>query len=151
MKVLVQRVSSASVRVEGAVVGSIARGLLVFLGIEKGDTEADAAWNAAKTAALRIFPDEAGRMNLSVVDIGGEALVVSQFTLASSTRHGNRPSFEAAAEPALARGLYEHFVEALRGRGMTVATGSFRTMMDVALVNEGPVTILLDPKERSTP
>ena len=147
MKVLIQRVSSASVRVEGAIVGSMARGLLVFLGVEKGDTEADAAWNAAKTAALRIFPDDAGRMNRSVIDIGGEVLVVSQFTLASSTRHGNRPSFETAAPPAVAQGLYERFIEALRGRGITVATGSFRAMMDVALVNDGPVTILLDPKD----
>ena len=149
MKVLIQRVSSASVSVEGAVVGAIARGLLVFLGIEKGDTEAEAGWNAAKTAALRIFPDEAGRMNLSVSDIGGEVLVVSQFTLAGSTRRGNRPSFEAAAEPAVAVGLYESFVAALRRRGLAVATGSFRAMMDVALVNDGPVTILLDPKDAS--
>jgi D-tyrosyl-tRNA(Tyr) deacylase len=149
VKVLIQRVSSASVSVDGAVVGAIGRGLLVFLGIEKGDSEADAAWNAAKTALLRIFPDEAGRMNRSVEDVQGEVLIVSQFTLASSTRRGNRPSFETAAEPALARPLYERFVEALRVRGLSVATGSFRAMMDVMLVNDGPVTILLDPKDAS--
>jgi D-tyrosyl-tRNA(Tyr) deacylase len=151
VKVLIQRVSSASVRVDGALVGSIGRGLLVFLGVQKGDSEADAAWNAAKTALLRIFPDEAGRMNRSVEDVRGEVLVVSQFTLASSTRRGNRPSFETAAEPALARPLYERFVEALRDRGLPVATGSFRAMMDVMLVNDGPVTILLDPKDASPP
>ena len=147
MKVLVQRVSKAEVEVDGAIVGSIARGLLVFLGVEKDDTAEAAAWNAAKTAALRIFPDEAGRMNRSVSDIGGEILVVSQFTLASSTRRGNRPSFEAAAEPEAAKTLYETFVAELRRSGLTVATGSFRAMMQVSLTNDGPVTILLDPRD----
>jgi len=150
VKVLIQRVSSASVHVEGATIGSIGCGLLVLLGIENGDTEGDAAWNAAKTAALRIFPDDAGRMNRSVEDVGGAVLVVSQFTLASSTRRGNRPSFETAAPPALARDLYERFVDALRGRGLTVATGSFRAMMQVTLVNDGPVTILLDPRDAAS-
>jgi D-tyrosyl-tRNA(Tyr) deacylase len=147
LKVLVQRVSRASVRVEGAVVGSIASGLVVFLGVENGDTEADASWNAAKTAMLRIFADDEGRMNRSLEDVRGSALVVSQFTLAASTRRGNRPSFESAAQPELARGLYERFVQALRERGLVVATGSFRAMMEVELVNDGPVTILLDPRE----
>ncbi len=142
-----QRVSRASVRVEGDVVGSIASGLLVFLGVENGDTEADASWNAAKTAMLRIFPDDEGRMNRSLEDVRGSALVVSQFTLAASTRRGNRPSFESAAQPEIARPLYERFVQALRERGLVVATGSFRAMMEVELVNEGPVTILLDPRE----
>ena len=151
MKVLIQRVSRASVRVAGADVGSIGRGLLVFLGVENGDTDADAEWNAAKTAALRIFPDEAGRMNLSLGDVAGAALVVSQFTLAASTRRGNRPSFEAAAAPELARPIYERFVAALRAHGVAVATGSFRALMEVELVNDGPVTILLDPRDAAAP
>jgi D-tyrosyl-tRNA(Tyr) deacylase len=147
LKALIQRVSRASVRVEGAVVGSIAGGLLVFLAVEAGDTEMDATWNAAKTAMLRIFPDDDGRMNRSVEDTGGAVLVVSQFTLAASTRRGNRPSFESAAEPDIARALYERFVQALRERGLVVATGSFRALMEVELVNDGPVTILLDPRQ----
>jgi len=147
MRVLLQRVSRASVRVDGATVGSIARGLVVFLGVEEGDDDGDAVWNAAKTAQLRIFPDAEGRMNLSVLDIEGAVLVVSQFTLAASTRRGRRPSFESAAKPELARRLYERFVAALRERGLVVATGTFRAMMDVELVNDGPVTVLLDPRE----
>jgi len=150
LRVLLQRVSSASVRVDGAIVGSIARGLLVFLGVENGDQVEDAEWNAAKTAEIRIFPDEAGRMNLDVEEIQGAVLVVSQFTLAASTRRGRRPSFETAAAPAIAERLYEHFVAALRGRGLVVATGTFRAMMEVALVNDGPVTILLDPREATS-
>jgi len=147
LRVLLQRVSRASVRVDGATVGSIARGLLVFLGVEDGDDAEEAAWNAAKTAELRIFPDDEGRMNLSVEEIRGALLVVSQFTLAASTRRGRRPSFESAAGPEVAQHLYEHFVTALRGRGLVVATGTFRAMMEVELVNDGPVTILLDPRE----
>lgn len=147
MKVLLQRVSRASVRVAGETVGSIGRGLVVLLGVERGDSAEDAHWNAAKTAELRIFPDEDGRMNRSVEDVHGAVLVVSQFTLASSTRKGRRPSFDAAAEPALAKEIYERFVDALAARGLTVATGTFRAMMDVELVNDGPVTILLDPRE----
>jgi len=147
MRVLLQRVSRASVRVDGATVGSIARGLVVFLGVEEGDDDGDAVWNAAKTAQLRIFPDAEGRMNLSVLDIEGAVLVVSQFTLAASTRRGRRPSFESAAKPELARRLYERFVAALWERGLVVATGTFRAMMDVELVNDGPVTVLLDPRE----
>jgi len=147
LRVLLQRVSRAAVRVDGATVGSIARGLLVFLGVEDGDDAEEAAWNAAKTAELRIFPDDEGRMNLSVEEIRGALLVVSQFTLAASTRRGRRPSFESAAGPEVAQHLYEHFVTALRGRGLVVATGTFRAMMEVELVNDGPVTILLDPRE----
>ena len=147
MRVLLQRVSRASVRVDGATVGSIARGLVVFLGVEEGDDVSDAVWNAAKTAQLRIFPDAAGRMNLGVVDIEGAVLVVSQFTLAASTRRGRRPSFASAAGPELAQRLYERFVAALRERGLVVATGTFRAMMEVELVNDGPVTVLLDPRE----
>jgi len=147
MRVLLQRVSRASVRVDGATVGSIARGLVVFLGVEEGDGVEDAVWNAAKTAQLRIFPDVTGRMNLGVLDIQGAVLVVSQFTLAASTRRGRRPSFESAAEPELAKRLYDRFVAALREHGLVVATGTFRAMMEVELVNDGPVTVLLDPRE----
>ncbi len=147
MKVLLQRVSRGSVRVDGSVVGSIARGLVVFLGVEDGDTAEDAAWNADKTADLRIFADDAGRMNRSVLDIRGAVLAVSQFTLAASTRRGRRPSFPSAALPDVAERIYERYVAALRGRGLVVATGTFRAMMEVELVNDGPVTILLDPRE----
>jgi len=151
VKVLVQRVSRAAVRVDGAVVGSIARGLLVYLGVENGDTVEDATWNAAKTAQLRIFPDDAGRMNLGLEEIEGAVLVVSQFTLAASTRRGRRPSFESAGDPELAQPLYERFVAGLRERGLVVATGTFRAMMEVESVNDGPVTILLDPREAISP
>lgn len=149
MRVLIQRVSRATVRVGGATVGSIARGLVVFLGVERGDDENDAVWNAAKTAQLRIFPDAAGRMNLDVSETSGAVLVVSQFTLAASTRRGRRPSFESAAEPEAAQRLYERFVEALRERGLVVATGTFRAMMEVELVNDGPVTFLIDSEKVS--
>ena len=151
MKILVQRVSRAEVRVDGAVVGSIGRGLLVFVGVETGDTQRDAAWFAAKTAEIRIFPDAEGKMNRSLEEVGGEALVVSQFTLAASTRRGRRPSYDAAAPPEVARAVYESFVDALRRRGIATATGTFRAMMEVELVNDGPVTILLDPKDASVP
>jgi D-tyrosyl-tRNA(Tyr) deacylase len=151
VKVLVQRVSRAAVRVDGVTVGSIARGLVIFIGVEQGDSVEDAEWNAAKTADIRIFPDAEGRMNLSVEEIRGAVLVVSQFTLAASTRRGRRPSFEAAASPERARELYERFVTVLKDRGLVVATGTFRAMMDVELVNAGPVTILLDPKAATLP
>ena len=151
MRVLVQRVSRAEVRVDGAVVGSIGRGLLVYLGVESGDTVEDATWNAAKTAQLRIFPDDAGRMNLGFEEIEGAVLVVSQFTLAASTRRGRRPSFESAGGPELAQPLYERFIASLRERGLLVATGTFRAMMEVESVNVGPVTILLDPREAASP
>jgi len=151
VRVLVQRVSRAAVRVDGATVGSIGRGLLVYLGVENGDDVEDATWNAAKTAQLRIFPDDAGRMNRSLEDIEGAVLVVSQFTLAASTRRGRRPSFESAGEPELAQRLYERFIASLRERGLVVATGTFRAMMEVESVNDGPVTILLDPRETTSP
>lgn len=147
MRVLLQRVSRASVRVDGTTVGSIGHGLLVLLGVEPGDTKDDAAWYAAKTAELRIFADACGLMNLSVEEVGGGVLVVSQFTLSASTRRGRRPSFASAAAPALAQPLYESYVAALRTRGLTVATGRFRAMMEVESINDGPVTILLDPRE----
>jgi D-tyrosyl-tRNA(Tyr) deacylase len=151
LKVLIQRVSRAVVRVDGAIVGSIGRGLLVYLGVEDGDGDDDATWNAAKTAQLRIFPDDAGRMNRSVEEISGAVLVVSQFTLAASTRRGRRPSFESAGSPDLALRLYERFIASLRERGLDVATGTFRAMMDVESINVGPVTLLLDPREASSP
>ena len=149
MRAVVQRVSSASVSIEGAVVGSIGPGLLVLLGVAEGDTPADGAWLAQKIAQLRIFADEADRMNRSVQDIAGGVLVVSQFTLFASTRKGTRPSFNAAAAPELANSLYQDFVrqlEALLGR--PVPTGRFGAMMKVALVNDGPVTLLIDTKTR---
>jgi D-tyrosyl-tRNA(Tyr) deacylase len=151
VKVLLQRVRRAEVRVDGAPVGSIGPGLLVFLGVERGDGDAEAAAYAAKTAELRIFPDDKGRMNRDVREAGGALLVVSQFTLAASTRRGLRPSFDAAEEPGRAKELYLVFVGQLRQRGLTVATGAFGVMMDVELVNDGPVTILLDPPARKVP
>lgn len=146
MKTLLQRVSRAEVRVDGAVVGAVGRGLLVLLGVERGDTEAEADRQADKTAELRIFADAEGKMNRSVVEVEGGVLVVSQFTLAASTRRGRRPSFDAAAPPELARSLYERYAARLRERGVPVATGVFQASMEVELVNDGPVTILLDPK-----
>lgn len=143
MRALVQRVSEARVSVAGAVVGAIGPGLLVLVCAMRGDTEAAADRLARKVAALRIFRDEAGRMNRALLDTGGAALVVSQFTLAAETR-GNRPGFAAAAEPELGRRLYEQFARALAAQGPEVATGQFGADMAVALVNDGPVTIWLD-------
>jgi D-tyrosyl-tRNA(Tyr) deacylase len=152
VKTLLQRVARAEVRVDGVPVGAIGKGLLVLLGVERGDGPRDVDHQADKTAELRIFADAEGKMNLSVVEAGGAVLVVSQFTLAGSTRRGRRPSFDGAAAPELARGLYERFVERLRERGVPVATGVFQAAMEVELVNDGPVTILLDPPaERGTP
>ena len=149
MRAVVQRVSSASVSIEGAVVGSIGPGLLVLLGVAEGDTPADGAWLAQKIAQLRIFSDEADRMNRSVQDIAGGVLVVSQFTLFASTRKGTRPSFNAAAAPELANSLYQDFVRQLESLlGRPVPTGRFGAMMQVALVNDGPVTLLIDTKTR---
>jgi D-tyrosyl-tRNA(Tyr) deacylase len=145
VKVLVQRVSRAEVRISGAIVGSIGAGLLVLVGVERGDDEFEARALADKTADLRIFSDEAGRMNRSVIECGFAALVVSQFTLAGSTRRGRRPSFTAAAEPEVAERLYREYVGRLEARGVPVATGVFRAMMEVESVNDGPVTLLLDP------
>jgi D-tyrosyl-tRNA(Tyr) deacylase len=131
--------------VDGLPAASIGRGLLALVGVERGDTPRDAEYLADKTAELRIFPDEQGRMNLSLLDAGGEALVVSQFTLAGSTRRGRRPSFDAAALPAEAEPIYLRYAARLAERGVPVATGVFQAMMEVELVNDGPVTILLDP------
>jgi D-tyrosyl-tRNA(Tyr) deacylase len=147
VRAVVQRVREASVRVEGELKGSIGAGLLVLLGVHAADTEADAATLADKVLNLRIFPDEAGQMNRSVLEAGGGLLVVSQFTLLGDARRGRRPSYVEAARPELADRLYERFVEELRPSGLAVATGVFRAMMDVALVNQGPVTILLDSRK----
>lgn len=146
MRAVVQRVREARVTVGDREVGRIGAGLLILLGVAADDTEEDAAYLAAKCADLRVFDDDAGRMNRSVTDVGGAALVVSQFTLLGDCRRGRRPSFTAAAPPAEAERLYEAFVARLRERGLPVATGEFRTMMDVACVNAGPVTLLLDSR-----
>lgn len=144
MRAVVQRVSRAKVTVNGEVTGEIAVGLLVLLGVGTGDTRADADYLADKIIGLRIFEDDGGKMNLSVVDIGGAVLAVSQFTLYGDVRHGKRPSFDAAAPPPQARELYEYFVEKIRAANLRCETGRFQEMMQVELVNEGPLTILLD-------
>ncbi|MBS1912457.1 MAG: D-tyrosyl-tRNA(Tyr) deacylase [Bacteroidetes bacterium] len=148
MKAVVQRVRDASVTVDGRIVGSIPRGMVVLLGVGRADTEAHADMLARKIAALRLFPDANEIPNLSLIDTGYSALVVSQFTLLGDTRKGNRPSYVDAAAPELAEQLYERFNEALRGiiGSDRVATGRFRTMMDVAFVNEGPFTLLVESK-----
>ena len=148
MKVLLQRVSRASVSVGGEVVGSIGRGLAVLVGVAGGDSEQDVAYLAQKTVNLRLFPDEAGRFNLSALDIKGELLVVSQFTLLADTRRGRRPSFTEAAPPAQAEALFEQFVEWLGTTGLKVATGRFQQYMQVEIHNDGPVTIMLDSREK---
>lgn len=149
MRAVVQRVGSARVTVAGETIGEIDAGLLILLGVAQGDTAEDGAWLAQKLAALRIFEDDAGKMNRSLVDSGGGALVVSQFTLLASTRKGNRPSFNDAAAPAVAIPLYDQFVAQLTaGLGRPVATGRFGAMMAVTLVNDGPVTLVLDSRTR---
>jgi len=143
MRAVVQRVASASVRVDGRVVGAVGSGVLVLVGARHDDTSETAMRLAAKIARLRIFPDETGRFDRSLLDTGGEALVVSQFTLLADTRKGNRPSFTDAAPPEQAEPLVEQFVEALRDEGVPVQTGVFGARMEVELVNDGPVTIVL--------
>lgn len=147
MRAVVQRVKSAEVRVAGAVVGKIGAGLLVYLGVADSDGEADVAWMAGKVAGLRVMEDCDGKMNESVGDVGGEALVVSQFTLYGDVRKGMRPSFTRAAPPERARALYEAVAAALRARGLRVATGEFQAMMEVDAINWGPVTILLSSEK----
>lgn len=151
MRAVIQRVSSASVAIEGAVVGRIGAGLLVLLGVAEGDTEADADYLADKLVKLRIFNDDAGKMNLCLREAGGGVLVISQFTLHADTRKGNRPSFIRAAAPALGERLYEYTLDRLRAAGVDVACGRFGAMMEVSLVNSGPVTILLDSADRHLP
>ena len=150
MRSVIQRVSRAAVRVDGKTVGSIERGLLVLVGIEKGDDEAAVLWQAGKVASLRVFGDEAGRMNLGLADVGGAILAVSQFTLAGSIHKGRRPGFDNAMEPARAAELFELFVRRLRSLDVRTETGSFGVMMEVELVNDGPVTFVLDGRARDT-
>jgi D-aminoacyl-tRNA deacylase len=144
MRAVIQRVSQARVMVEGSVLGEIGPGLLALLGVAKPDTAADAAFLAEKILNLRVFPDEAGKMNRSLLDTGGALLVVSQFTLYGDCRKGRRPSFDDAAPAQLARPLYEHFVEVARQSGLRVETGVFQAHMEVSLVNDGPVTLLVE-------
>ena len=146
MKALLQRVTGASVSVAGEVVGRIGRGLVVFVGVASGDTEKDAQYVAQKTVGLRIFSDEEGRFNLSSLDVNGELLVVSQFTLLANTSKGRRPSFTEAAPPAQAEEIFERFVEQAHATGLRVETGRFQQYMQVEIHNDGPVTILLDSK-----
>ena len=149
MRAVLQRVSSASVTIDGQVVSSIGTGLMVLLGIEDGDGEEDIAWLAPKIAKMRIFPDEAGLMNLTLTDCGGGAIVVSQFTLHASTKKGNRPSFIRAARPEVSEPLYRTFCEALEAElARPVGRGRFAADMKVTLVNDGPVTIVIDTKDR---
>jgi D-tyrosyl-tRNA(Tyr) deacylase len=144
MKSVIQRVSSASVVVEGRTVGAIGQGLLILLGVEKGDDESRADWLAEKIAGLRIFNDAAGKMNLSLQDVGGSMLVVSQFTLAGTCTKGKRPSFDTAAAADEGKRLYEYFVQAAKRSGLDVENGIFQADMKVSLVNDGPVTFILE-------
>jgi len=149
MRAVLQRVTSAHVVVDDQTVGAIGPGLLVLLGVEQGDTEHDLDWLVEKTVGLRVFEDDAGKMNLSVADIGGAILAVSQFTLLADCSKGRRPGFSAAAPPVEAARLYAAYTAALIARGLTVATGIFQADMAVHLVNDGPVTLLLDSRRRS--
>lgn len=144
MRAVVQRVKESSVKVDGRLVGAIGKGLLVLLGVAQGDTDEDCSYLSKKIANLRVFEDERGLMNRSVLEIGGEVLVVSQFTLLADCRKGRRPSFAAAAQPEKAIILYRRFLAMLSGEGVRVAEGRFQEMMEVYLINDGPVTILLD-------
>ena len=144
MRAVVQRVSESSVAVGPEVVGRIGRGLLVLLGVAKTDTEKESDYLAEKIVNLRIFEDEGGRLNRSLIEVGGEMLVVSQFTLLADCRKGRRPSFTAAADPDKANRLYEHFVKRTAAAGVPVKTGRFRALMQVALVNDGPVTLIIE-------
>jgi D-tyrosyl-tRNA(Tyr) deacylase len=148
MRAVIQRVSRASVTVDGKLVGQIGRGLLVLLGVATGDDEAAADYLAEKTVGLRVFEDAGGKMNLACADVGGAVLVVSQFTLYGDVRKGKRPSFDRASRPDEAKHLYEYFVSRVRAAGLRCETGTFQAMMDVELVNNGPVTILLDSERQ---
>jgi D-tyrosyl-tRNA(Tyr) deacylase len=149
MRVVIQRVSRASVSVEGTVVGAIGPGLMVLVGVAEGDTPADSRYLAEKTVHLRIFEDEAGKMNRSLLDTGGALLAVSQFTLLADCSRGRRPSFIHAAPPELANSLYLDFVTAAKDLGVPVETGRFQAFMEVALVNDGPVTIVIDSRSQN--
>jgi D-tyrosyl-tRNA(Tyr) deacylase len=148
MRAVVQRVSRAEVRVDGEQVGAVGKGLLVLLGVARDDGEADARAMAVKLAGLRVFPDQAGKMNLALAEVGGGLLLISQFTLLGDARQGNRPGFTEAAPPEAADPLYQRVAALLRAQGLPVATGVFRADMEVELVNQGPVTILLDTRKR---
>ena len=147
MRCVVQKVTRASVTVAGELVGEIGMGYMVLVGAEEGDTEADVAYCADKISGLRVFEDADDKLNLSVKDVGGSVLLVSQFTLLGDARHGRRPSFIRAARPEQAEPLFENLVQRVSDAGIPVATGRFRTHMEVSLVNDGPVTILLDSKK----
>ncbi|MGB3129494.1 MAG: D-aminoacyl-tRNA deacylase [Dehalococcoidia bacterium] len=151
MRTLSQRVSQASVSVEGQVIAAIKQGFVVFVGVGRGDSDVDARYLAEKIANLRVFADESGKFNLSILDIGGEVLVVSQFTLFASTRKGRRPSFSDAAPPEEAEPLMDTFVQFLRTAGLRVDTGRFQQYMLVEIHNDGPVTIFIDSEERLKP
>ena len=149
MRLVIQRVSEASVSISGSIISSISNGMMILLGIEDADVKEDVDWLCNKIANLRIFPDDDGVMNLSILDINGEILLVSQFTLHASTKKGNRPSYIRASKPDFAIPMYENFVSTLAAiTGQEVRTGKFGAMMDVALVNSGPVTIIIDSKQR---
>ncbi|MCS6304602.1 MAG: D-tyrosyl-tRNA(Tyr) deacylase [Nitrospira sp.] len=151
MRAILQRVTNASVEVEGKVVGRIQHGLMVLLGIAKGDNESDTAYVVEKIQNLRMFADDQGKMNRSVIDVGGAVLLVSQFTLLGRTDNGRRPNFDGAAPPDQAKRLYEQVAADLRACGMPVETGVFAAHMQVALVNDGPVTFVVDSRERRLP
>ncbi len=144
MRIVIQRVSQAKVTVQGKEVGAIGPGLCLFLGVAKGDTEEDSTYLAQKSVELRIFEDDEGKFNRTLLDVGGEILVVSQFTLYGDCTKGRRPSFSHAASPEDAERLYQQFVQKLRDRGLNVATGQFQAKMEVSLVNRGPVTFIID-------
>lgn len=149
MRVVIQRVRSASVSIDEQVISSIGRGLLILLGIEHDDDTSDVEWLAPKIAGMRIFSDSDGKMNLDIRELGGDILVVSQFTLHAATKKGNRPSFIRAARPEHAIPLYENFIERISGEiGRSVFTGKFGAMMDISLINDGPVTIIVDSRNR---
>ena len=148
MRAIIQRVSSASVSVDGRKISSIAVGMLILLGIQQGDDEKDLEYLVKKTSGMRIFKDDKEHMNLSIQDVNGEALLVSQFTLCADTSKGRRPSFIHAAPPEMAENMYQKFCEKLGAEGISVQTGKFGAMMDVELVNDGPVTIILDSRDK---
>lgn len=149
MKIVLQRVKRASVGVDGKVAGEIGKGICLLVGIEKGDTPEDVEFLARKTVELRIFPDQEGKMNLSLAEVQGEVLAVSQFTLTASVRKGRRPSFDNAESPERAAALFDDFVGFIRQSGLKVATGVFQALMEVQIVNDGPVTFILDSKKQS--